>query len=246
MSRGSYRSSYASAQLFRGRRYFWSIHSKIAKTYWNSEAECLVHMSFLKGVTHKSFVFELPNFIFKGSLAKTLRFWDAIELQSFIFAGSLAQRLRFWTSRFHFWRKPRTKAWFLSSKLHFWRKSCPNHLNLKIHLNLISLEPQSNWSPIDLNGNSIDNRITWASNQLLTKSSESEIIWISNQLTTESFVSLISWQPNSFLTQIIWPTKHLNQSIHNQIMWILNPSTTKSFSWSPNHLNLEAIANQII
>ena len=93
--------------------------------------------SFLKEVSHKSFVF---------------------ELQSFIFEGSLAQKLRFWASKLHFWRKSRTKASFLilkasilkevshksfvfdleilvfegslaqklrvwASKLHFWRKS---------------------------------------------------------------------------------------------------------------------------
>ena len=54
--------------------------------------------SFLKEVSHKSFVF---------------------DLQSFIFEGSLAQKLRFWASKLRFWRKSRTKASFLSFKVSF-------------------------------------------------------------------------------------------------------------------------------
>ena len=54
--------------------------------------------SFLKEVSHKSFVF---------------------ELQSFIFEGSLAQKLRFWSSKLRFWRKSRAKASFLSFKALF-------------------------------------------------------------------------------------------------------------------------------
>ena len=93
--------------------------------------------SFLKEVSHKSFVFELQNFNFEGNLAK---------------------KVRFWVSKLHFWSKSRRKASFLNfkssiledvsqksyifdlqslvfegslaqklrfwaSKLHFWRKS---------------------------------------------------------------------------------------------------------------------------
>ena len=61
ISRGSYRSSYASAQLFR------------VKTYWNSEVKCLVE-SFLKEVSQKRCVFDLQSFFFEGNLAEKLRF----------------------------------------------------------------------------------------------------------------------------------------------------------------------------
>ena len=67
----------------------------MAKTYCNSEVKCLVDMSFLKEISQKSFVF---------------------ELQSFIFEASLAEKLSFWASKFHFWRKSRRKASFLSFK----------------------------------------------------------------------------------------------------------------------------------
>ena len=68
--------------------------------------------SFLKEVSHKSFVFDLQSFILEGSLAQKLRFW-ASKL------GSLAQKLRFWSSKLLFWRKSRTKASFLSFQASF-------------------------------------------------------------------------------------------------------------------------------
>ena len=89
--------------------------------------------SFLKEVSHKSFVFELQSFIFEGSLAEMLRFWASklqfcrksrrkasflsfkisflkevshksfvFELQSFIFEGSLVEKLRFCALKFPF------------------------------------------------------------------------------------------------------------------------------------------------
>ena len=122
-------------------QYFWSIHLKIVKTYWNSEVKCPVNMSFLKEVSQKCFVFDLPNFIFEGSLAQKLRFWPSklhfwrksflifkasflkeVSHKSFvfeIFEGSLAEMLRFWSSKLRFWRKSRTKASFLSFKASF-------------------------------------------------------------------------------------------------------------------------------
>ena len=112
-------------------QYFWSIHLKIAKTYCNSEAKCLVHMSFLKEVSHKCFAFYLQSFIFEGSLAEMLRFGSSklqflkevsqkslvFELQSFNFEGSLAKMLRFWASKLQCWRKSGRKASFLSFKV---------------------------------------------------------------------------------------------------------------------------------
>ena len=163
-------------------QYFWSIHLKIVKTYWNSEVKCPVNVSFFEGslaemlrfrssklhfwrksrtkasflsfkasflkeVSQKCFVFELQSSNFEGSLAQKLRFWASkvhfwrksrknvsflifkasflkevshksfvFELQSFIFEGSLAKMFRFWSSKLLFWRKSRTKASFLSFK----------------------------------------------------------------------------------------------------------------------------------
>ena len=116
ISRGSYRTSYASAQLFRGRRSnfeasTWKslkriviLRSSVRSTchFWRKSRRnasfLMFEASFLKEVSHKSFVF---------------------DLQSFIFEGSLAQKLRFWASKLHFGRKSRTKAPFLSFKAAF-------------------------------------------------------------------------------------------------------------------------------
>ena len=76
-------------------QYFWSIHLKIVKTYWNSEVKRAVNMSFLKEVSQKCFVF---------------------DVRSFIFEGSLAEKLRFWASKLHFWRKSRRNASVLGFK----------------------------------------------------------------------------------------------------------------------------------
>ena len=131
-------------------QYFWSIHIKIVKKYWNSEVKCPVNFSFFNEVSQKRLVFDLQSFFFEGSLAQKLRFWASklhfwrksrtkasfssfkasflkevshksfvFELQSFIFEGSLAQKLRFWASKLHFWRKSRTKASFSSFKASF-------------------------------------------------------------------------------------------------------------------------------
>ena len=116
ISRGSYRTSYASAQLFRGRRITleastWKslkriviLRSSVRSTchFWiksrRNASFLMFEASFLKEVSHKRFVF---------------------ELQSFIFEGSLAEMLRFWASKLHFWRKSRTKVSFLIFKASF-------------------------------------------------------------------------------------------------------------------------------
>ena len=113
ISRGSYRTSYASAQLLRGRRSTFEasilkllkrigiLRSRVRWTchFWRKSRRnasfLIFKASFLKEVSHKTFVF---------------------DLQSFIFEGSLAEKLRFWSSKLHFWRKSRRKASFLNVK----------------------------------------------------------------------------------------------------------------------------------
>ena len=233
--------------------HFWRKHRTKAE-FWIFKA------SFLKEVSHKSFVF---------------------ELQSFIFEGSLAQKLRFWASKFHFWRKSRTKASFLSFKAWFLKevshKSFVFELQIFIfkgslaeHLRLTkSFEPHISWQPNQsqiirhpnhLNSESImDNQITWISNQLTnkinrithrltTKPLEFQITWISNQLKSKSLESQSIWQPNhlnlkSFDIQITWiPNQWTTKSLESQINWqITNHLTLNSFesdiNWLSNQLN---------
>ena len=88
MSHGSCRSSYASAQLFRGRRNTveasnWKSLKRIGILTSSVQSTChfwrksrrnasfsIFKASFLKEVSHKSCVFELQSFIFEGSLAE--------------------------------------------------------------------------------------------------------------------------------------------------------------------------------
>ena len=51
--------------------------------------------------------------------SNVLEFWGQASGQLVIFEGSLAKMLRFWSSKFHFWRKSRRKASFLSFKASF-------------------------------------------------------------------------------------------------------------------------------
>ena len=81
---------------------FWASNFHFWRKSRTKVSFLIFKASFLKEVSHKSFVF---------------------ELQSFIFEGSLAEMLRFWSSKLRFWRKSRTKASFLSCAASFLRKS---------------------------------------------------------------------------------------------------------------------------
>ena len=331
ISRGSYRTSYASAQLFRGRRSTFEastekslkrigiLRSSVCSTcqFWRTSRRNASFLSFkasiLKEVSQKSFVFELQSFIFEGSLAEKLRFWASklqfwrksrtkasflifkasflkevshnsfiFDLPSFVFDGSLAEKLHFWVSKLQFWRKSRRIASFLIFQASFltevsqksfvfefqsfnfegslaqklrltksfeshisWQ---PNHLNLKsfdIQVTLISnqlttnsFESQIGWQPNHLNLRSIDNRITWISNQLTTKSLEVQI-----NRQPKSFEAHIDWQPNLNLksddNQINW----ISNQLTTEIIWISNQMTAKSFDsqlvWIWHQLNFE-------
>ena len=80
ISRGSYRTSYASAQLFRGRRSTFEASAEkslarigILKSRRNASF-LRFKASFLKEVSQKCFVFDLQSVVFEGSLAEMLRF----------------------------------------------------------------------------------------------------------------------------------------------------------------------------
>ena len=129
ISRGSYRSSYASAHLLRGRRNTFEVSaSKSVKcivilrpsvwstcNFWRTSRRnasfSIFNTWFLKQVWQTCFVFDLQGLIFEGSLAEMFRFWS-LKLHFW-------RRSRFWSLKLHFWRKSRKasvlifKAWFL-------------------------------------------------------------------------------------------------------------------------------------
>ena len=230
-------------------QYFWSIHLKIVKTYWNSEVKCLLNMSILKEVSQKCFVFDLQSFNFEGSLAELLRFWASklffwrksrrkasflsfkalflkeVSQKSFVFElQSLAEKLRFWASNLQFWKGSLAeKLHFWSSKLRFWRKSRRKASFLSFKASFLKEVSQKCfvWQN-HLNHTSVDNQITWTSNHLTSKSLESQV----------------TWQPT-----------HLNlKSADNQITWISDQLTPESLesqtNWQPNHLKFKSTDNQ--
>ena len=251
ISRGSYRTSYASAQLFRGRRSTFEastwkslkriviLRSSVCSTcqFWRKSRR---NASFLKEVPQKSFVF---------------------EFQSYIFEDSLAEKLRFWLSKLHFWRKSRKKVSFLSfkatflkevsqkcfvfdlqsyifedslaeklrfwvSKLHFWRKS-----RKKVSF------------------------LSFKATFLKSRRNASFLIFKASFLKEVSHKSFVFELQSVFLEEVsqksfVWQN-HLNHtSVDNQIAWTSNDLTSKSLesqiSWQPTHLNLKSIDNQII
>ena len=332
MSHGSYRTSYASAQLFRGRRSTFKastwkslkrigiLRSSVWSTchFWRKSRKnvsfLLFKDSFLKELSQKSFVFELQSFVFEGSLAEKLRFWSSkfhvwrksrrkasflrfkasflkeasqksfvFELQNFIFEGSLAEMLRFWASKLHFWRKSRRKASFLhfkasilnevsqksfilifkasflkevshksfvclAQKLRLSRRkaSFDKAIWITHQLTTKSLEPQTIWHPNHLNLKSIDNQLIWISNRLTTKSLESQINLQPNHLNLKSIDNHITWSSNQQTTKIIWSThRSTTKSFDSQINWQPNQLNLKSID-NQTHLNLKSDDNQII
>ena len=96
ISRGSYRTSYASDQLFRGRR------STFEACNWKSLIRIVILRPSVRSTCH----------FWRKSRKKASFF----ELQNFIFEGSLAEMLRFGAAKLHFCRKSRRKASFWSFK----------------------------------------------------------------------------------------------------------------------------------
>ena len=325
--RGSYRTSYASAQLFRGRRSTFEastekslkrigiLRSSVWSTchFWRKSRRNASFLSFkasfLEEVSQKCFVFDLQSFIFQTSLAEMFRFWASklqfskksrtkasflifkasflkevshksfvLELQSVIFEGSLEELLRFWASKFHFWRKSRRNALFLCFKLHFWRKSRRNasflsfkawflkevsqkcfvfdlqsfnfegslaekvpFLTSKLHFWRKSWTKASFWSfKASILKEVSQKSFVLELQNFNFEGSLPEKLWISNRLTTKSLESQINWQPNhlnlkstdkqnqSNHTSVDNQT-HLNlKSIDNQLIWISNQLTTNS------------------
>ena len=211
---------------------FWSSNLHFWRKSRRKASFLIFKASFLKEVSHKSFV---------------------LELESCNFEGSLAELLRFSSWKLQFWRKSRRKASFLSFKASILKEVSqksfefqfdwqPNWINwISNQLTTNSFESQINWQPTHLNLEPLDNQIAWISNQLTTMTWSSiqqttKIIWSTHQLTTKSLEAQINWQPT-----------HLNlKTIDNELIWISNHLTAKSleshFTWIWHQLTFEPFA----
>ena len=254
ISRGSYRTSYASAQLFRGRRSTFEactwkslkriviLRSSVCSTcqFWRKSRRnasfLIFKASILKEVSQKSFVLELQSFIFEGSLAEKLRF--GASKHSFL--KEVSQKCSvFELQSVILTGSLAEKLRFWVSKLQFWRKSRRKVSFLIFKASFLKEVSQKcfvfEFQSFNFEGSlaqklrltkSFESHISWQPNHLNLKSFDIQITWISNQLTTNSFESQIDWQPN-----------HWNlRSIDNRITWISN--------WQPHHLKFKSTDNQ--
>ena len=219
--------------------------------------------SFLKEVSHKSFVF---------------------DLQSFFFEGSLAEKLRFWASKLHFWRKSRRKALFLSFKASILKDVSQKASFLSFKASILKEVSQKSFvfelQSFIFEGSLAEKLRFWSSKLHSWRKSSRKALFLSFKASIlkdvsqkASFLrfkalfltSQIRWQPNrlnlKFDNQTRWQPNHLNpRSFDNQTTWISNHSTSKSIefrinwepkslesqiTWQPNHLHLKSDDNQI-
>ena len=173
-------------------QYFWSIHLKITKTYWNSEAKCLVNLSFLKEVSQKCFVFDLQSFVFEGSLAEKLRLTKSFESHiswqpNHLNLKSIDNQIT--------WISDQLTTESLESQFNHITWSS-NQQTTKIiwsthRLTTKSFESQFNWQANQLNLKSTDNQ-----NRLNLKSIHNQITWISLHLNLTSIHFRTNWTPH--------------------------------------------------
>ena len=141
ISRGSYGTWYASAQLFRGRRSTFEasnakslkrigiLRSSVSSTchFWRKSrrkaAFLSFNASFFKEVSQKCFVLELQRFIFEGSLAEKLCF---LSFKVSILKEVSQKSFVFDVQSFNFEGSLAELLRFWASKLQFWRKSRRN------------------------------------------------------------------------------------------------------------------------
>ena len=225
ISRGSYRTSYASAQLFRGRR------STFEASTWKS----------LKRIG-----------ILRSSVRSTCHFWRksrrkcfVFDLQSFIFEGSLAEKLRFWASKLQFWRKSR----FWSSKLRFWRKSRRKASFLSFKASILK-EVSQKCFVFDLQSFVFEGSLAqklrfWASTLQFWRKSRTKASFL---IFKASFLKEVS--QNSFsqsvsqsVSQIA--SQSLNQSVSQSVSQLVNQSGSQLVHWMWSPLTFAPIEFQI-
>ena len=202
--------------------------------------------SFLKEVSHKSFVFELQSFIFEGSLAQK---GFVFELQMFMLEGSLAEKeisdsLESQTS----WQPNQVNPKSFDNQINWISNQLTTNIIWITHqLTTKAFESQITWQrnkpfEFQVNGHpkSFGSHIGGQPNHLNLKVLDIQIIWTSNQLTSKPFESRINWRPESFESQINRQTNHCNRKSTDNHTHLNLKSNDKQ-----NHLNLRSIDNQI-
>ena len=145
---------------------FWSSKLRFWRKSRRNASFLSFKASFLKEVSHKSFVWQ--NNLNHTSVDNQLT-WTSNHLTAKLLESQIN------------WQP-----------IHLNLRSIDNQLTwISNQLTTKSFESQSDWQPNQLNLKSTDNHLTWSANQQTTK-----IIWSTHRLTTKSFESQIDWQPN--------------------------------------------------
>ena len=215
ISRGSYRSSYASAQLIRGRRNtFEASASKSLKrvvilrpSVWST-----CHF-WRKSPRNASFLIFKAHFWRKSRkkasfLSFKASFLKEVSQKSFVF------QLQDWILK----EVSQKSFIFQLQSLNFEGSLAEKEISG-------SLEPQTSGQP---GPRSFESHISWQPNRLKLKAFDIQSTWISNHMTTKSIESQSRWQPNHWNRKPTDNHTHLNlKSIDNQ-----------------NHLNPKSVDNQ--
>ena len=240
ISRGNYRTSYASAQLFRGRcntfeasnwkslKCIVILRSSVWSTchFWRKsrrKASFLsFNASFLKEVSQKCFV---------------------LELQSFIFEGSLAEMLGFWFSKLQFWRKSRKKASFLNFTASILKEVSQKSFVFELQSSICegSLAESfffGSFKASILKG-ILQKSFAFELQNFFFETSFADKLYFALQrfifelqrfrnrlnLNLKSINNQINWISNQLITKIIW----ISNQMTTKIVWISDQMTTKSF-----------------
>ena len=242
ISRGSYKTSHASAQLFRGRRSTFEastlkslkrigiLRSSVRSTchFWRKSrrnASFLIFKflsfkaSFLKEVSQKCFVF---------------------DLQSFVFEGCLAQKLRFWASKLHCSRKSRRNASFLIFKFLSFKASFLKEVSQKCFV----FDLQS----FVFEGSLAQKLRFWASKLHFSRKSRRNASFLIfkdsflKEVSQNSFSQSVSQSVGQSVSQII---QIVSQSVSQSVSQIVSQSVNQSISRSVSQIVSQSVNQSI-
>ena len=176
-----------------------------------------------------------------------MEFWGQVSAQHVNFEGSLAEMLRFWSSKFHLWRKFRTKASFLSFKTSFLKEVSQKSFVFELQ-------------NFNFEGSFAQKLRFWASKLQFWRKSRKKVSFLSfktsilKEVSHKSFVfELQSFNFEGSLAEKLhfwsskprfWRTSRRKASFLSFKASILKEVSHKSFVWQ-NHLNHISGNNQI-
>ena len=224
ISRGSYRTSYASAQLFRGRR------NTFEASNWKSLKRIVILRSSVWSTCHfwRKSRRKASFFSFNATFLKEVsQKCFVLELQSFIFEGSLAEKLRFLSFKASILKEVSQKCLVLEFQSFIFEGSLAEKLGFLSFTASILKEVSQKCLVFDLESfifeGSLAEKLRFLSfsASILKEVSQKCLVFdlqsFNFEGSSKSFESQIRWQPNhltlnSFESDINWLSNHLNSA----------------------------------